>query len=115
MKRFEDINHSSKVDNFNALLVKILKDHFSVTTVQLFFLLLVSFVQVYISFLEDFLLFSVVRLELETRLAALEQQRALQDAADHAQKEEWEERLRSAQQGEESARRELQNLRSALH
>lgn len=56
----------------------------------------------------------VVRLELENRLAALEQQRALQEAADHAQSEDWEERLRSAQQGEESARRELQNLRSAL-
>lgn len=54
---------------------------------------------------------SGIRLELENRLAALEQQRALQDAADHAQKEEWEERFRSTQQGEESARRELHNLR----
>lgn len=54
------------------------------------------------------------RLELENRLAALEQQRALQDAADHAQREELEERLRSTQHGEESARRELQNLRSAF-
>uniref|UniRef100_A0A7N8YMX5 Centrosomal protein 83 n=1 Tax=Mastacembelus armatus TaxID=205130 RepID=A0A7N8YMX5_9TELE len=54
------------------------------------------------------------KLELENHLAALEQQRALQAAADQAQKEEWEERLRSAQQGEESSRRELQNLRSAL-
>lgn len=44
-------------------------------------------------------------------MAALEQQRALQDATDHAQKEEWEERLRGAQQGEESARRELHTLR----
>uniref|UniRef100_A0A3B4GF52 Centrosomal protein 83 n=1 Tax=Pundamilia nyererei TaxID=303518 RepID=A0A3B4GF52_9CICH len=49
-------------------------------------------------------------LELENRLAALEQQRALHDASDQAQKEEWEERLRSTQQGEETARRELQNL-----
>lgn len=53
------------------------------------------------------------RLELENRLAVLEQQRALQDSSDQALKEEWEERLRSAQQGEESLRRELQNLRSA--
>ncbi len=56
----------------------------------------------------------MVRIELESRLAALEQQRVQQDAADHAQKEEWEERLRSTQQGEESARREAQNLRSAF-
>ncbi|XP_047430739.1 centrosomal protein of 83 kDa [Mugil cephalus] len=54
------------------------------------------------------------KLELENRLAALEQQRALQDASDHALKEEWEERLRNAQQGEESVRRELQNLRTKL-
>uniref|UniRef100_A0AAQ5X8A8 Centrosomal protein 83 n=1 Tax=Amphiprion ocellaris TaxID=80972 RepID=A0AAQ5X8A8_AMPOC len=54
------------------------------------------------------------KLELENRLAALEQQRALQDASDQAQKEEWEERLHNAQQGEESTRRELHNLRSAL-
>lgn len=54
----------------------------------------------------------VVRLELENRLTALEQQRALQDARDHAQKEEWEGRLRSIQQEEELARRELQSLRS---
>nr|XP_046234686.1 centrosomal protein of 83 kDa isoform X1 [Scatophagus argus] len=54
------------------------------------------------------------KLELENRLSALEQQRALQDAADHAQREEWEERLRSTQHGEESARRELQNLRTKL-
>lgn len=53
----------------------------------------------------------VVRLEMENRLAALEQQRALQEASDHAQKEEWEERLRNAQQGEESTRREVQTLR----
>lgn len=55
----------------------------------------------------------VVRLEVENRLAALEQQRALQDAADQSQKEEYEERIRTAQQGEEAARRELQSLRSA--
>lgn len=60
-------------------------------------------------------MFYIVRLELENRLAALEQQRALQDAADHTQREEWEERLRSTQHGEELARRELQNLRSAFY
>ncbi|XP_054911705.1 centrosomal protein of 83 kDa-like isoform X1 [Poeciliopsis prolifica] len=54
------------------------------------------------------------RLELENRLAVLEQQRALQDSSDQTLKEEWEERLRSAQQGEESLRRELQNLRNKL-
>lgn len=50
-------------------------------------------------------------MELENRLATLEQQRALHEASDQAQKEEWEERVRSAQQAEESVRRELQNLR----
>uniref|UniRef100_A0A3Q1ERR3 Centrosomal protein 83 n=1 Tax=Acanthochromis polyacanthus TaxID=80966 RepID=A0A3Q1ERR3_9TELE len=54
------------------------------------------------------------KLELENRLAALEQQRALQDASDQAQKEEWEERLHNAQQGEQSTRRELNNLRTKL-
>ncbi|XP_059361324.1 centrosomal protein of 83 kDa isoform X2 [Carassius carassius] len=51
------------------------------------------------------------KLELENRLSELEQQRALQEAAGSSQKEEWEERLRAAQLGEESVRRELQNLR----
>ncbi|XP_072311078.1 centrosomal protein of 83 kDa [Eucyclogobius newberryi] len=55
------------------------------------------------------------KLELENRLVTLEQQRALYDAAAQAQKEECEDRIRSAQQAEESARRELQNLRSKLH
>uniref|UniRef100_A0A8C6PBL8 Centrosomal protein 83 n=1 Tax=Nothobranchius furzeri TaxID=105023 RepID=A0A8C6PBL8_NOTFU len=53
------------------------------------------------------------KLELESRLTALEKQRALQEASDYALKEEWAEQVRSAQLGEESARRELQNLRSA--
>ena len=52
------------------------------------------------------------RLEVESRLSELEQQRALQDSAGHAHREEWAERLRGAQLGEESARKELQNLRS---
>ena len=51
------------------------------------------------------------RLELENRLAELEQQRALQEASERALKEEWEERLRGAQQGEESVRKEVQSLR----
>ena len=59
----------------------------------------------------DHVLFYFDRLELENRLVALEQQRVLQDAANQAQNEDWEERLHSAQQGEESARREVQNLR----
>uniref|UniRef100_A0A671SM83 Centrosomal protein of 83 kDa-like n=1 Tax=Sinocyclocheilus anshuiensis TaxID=1608454 RepID=A0A671SM83_9TELE len=51
------------------------------------------------------------KLELENRLSELEQQRALQEAAGSSQKEEWEEHLRAAQLGEESVRKELQNLR----
>ncbi|KAM3587708.1 uncharacterized protein V6R79_012429 [Siganus canaliculatus] len=54
------------------------------------------------------------KLELENRLAALEQQRVLQDAAGDAQKEEWEEHVRVAQRGEETARRELQSMRTKL-
>ncbi|KAF7658345.1 hypothetical protein LDENG_00013930 [Lucifuga dentata] len=54
------------------------------------------------------------KLELENRLSTLEQQRALQDAAGHAQMEEWEERIRRVQQEEESARRELHTLRTKL-
>ncbi|XP_036977911.1 centrosomal protein of 83 kDa [Acanthopagrus latus] len=54
------------------------------------------------------------KLDLENRLATLEQQRALQDAADNTQREEWEERVHSAQHGEDSARRELQGLRTKL-
>ncbi|KAJ8006822.1 hypothetical protein DPEC_G00111210 [Dallia pectoralis] len=54
------------------------------------------------------------KLMLEDLLAELEQQRALQDAAGLTQKEEWEERLRDTQLGEESARKELQNLRTKL-
>ncbi|XP_061523943.1 centrosomal protein of 83 kDa-like isoform X2 [Phycodurus eques] len=54
------------------------------------------------------------KLELEHRLAALEQQRALQDTQAQAQKEEWEEQLGTAQRGETSARNELQSLRLRL-
>ncbi|KAJ3580951.1 hypothetical protein NHX12_017266, partial [Muraenolepis orangiensis] len=55
------------------------------------------------------------KLELETHMSELEQQRAQQDEAGHAHREEWEERLRGAQLGEESARKELHNLRTRLH
>lgn len=50
---------------------------------------------------------------MENRLSEFEQQRALQEATGNSQKEEWEERLRAAQLGEESVRKELQNLRQA--
>ncbi|KAM6986010.1 centrosomal protein of 83 kDa, partial [Aplochiton taeniatus] len=55
-----------------------------------------------------------VKLELENRLAELEQKMAFQGASGHAQKEEWEERLRRAQSGEESARKEMLALRTKL-
>lgn len=51
------------------------------------------------------------RLEMDNRLTELEQQRALQEAAANAQREEWEERIRCSQLGEESARKEAHNLR----
>ncbi|MFT7812576.1 centrosomal protein of 83 kDa [Arapaima gigas] len=54
------------------------------------------------------------KLELENRLSELEQQRALQNAADTSQKEEWEERLRAAQLAEEVARKDVQVLRYTL-
>ncbi|CAN9508148.1 unnamed protein product [Ophioblennius macclurei] len=54
------------------------------------------------------------KLELETRLAALEKQKLLQDGLENTQREEWEERLRNAQQSEDSARRELQHLRNKV-
>ncbi|XP_065124660.1 centrosomal protein of 83 kDa [Paramisgurnus dabryanus] len=54
------------------------------------------------------------KLELENRLSELEKQRALQEASGNSQKEEWEERLRAAQLGEESARKEMQNLRAKV-
>ncbi|KAM9323167.1 uncharacterized protein KZ484_021287 [Pholidichthys leucotaenia] len=54
------------------------------------------------------------KLELEKRVAALEQERALQNAIERTQKEEYEKRLHNAQQEKESVRRELQNLRMKL-
>lgn len=56
----------------------------------------------------------ILRLELENRLAAAEQQRALQDSTDQAQREEWEDRLHRVQQEEAAAHRELQSLRSNI-
>ncbi|KAL6473626.1 hypothetical protein MHYP_G00171870 [Metynnis hypsauchen] len=54
------------------------------------------------------------KLELENRLSELEQQRALQEATGNSLKEEWEDRVRSAQLGEEAARKELQNIRAKV-
>ncbi|XP_029350757.1 centrosomal protein of 83 kDa isoform X2 [Echeneis naucrates] len=54
------------------------------------------------------------KLELENRLAALEQQRALQDATGQSQREEWEERVRCAHQSEEAARKENQTSAAKL-
>uniref|UniRef100_A0AAY4EQ25 Centrosomal protein of 83 kDa n=1 Tax=Denticeps clupeoides TaxID=299321 RepID=A0AAY4EQ25_9TELE len=53
------------------------------------------------------------KLELESRLAELEQQWALQETSRDAQRDEWQEQIRGAQLGEESARRETQTLRQA--
>nr|XP_057933724.1 centrosomal protein of 83 kDa-like [Doryrhamphus excisus] len=54
------------------------------------------------------------KLELESHLAKLEQQRLLQDTTVEAQKREWEEQLRFAQKSEESVRKELQGLKIRL-
>ncbi|KAK1789540.1 hypothetical protein P4O66_015460, partial [Electrophorus voltai] len=54
------------------------------------------------------------KLELENRLSDLEQQRALQEATGNSQKEEWEDRVRAAQLGEEAVRKELQNIRAKV-
>ena len=48
---------------------------------------------------------------MDNRLAELEQQKALQEAAASAQRDEWEERIRSSQLGEESMRKEAHSLR----
>ncbi|XP_048862932.1 centrosomal protein of 83 kDa [Brienomyrus brachyistius] len=51
------------------------------------------------------------KLELENRVTDLEQQRTLQEAAEISQKEQWEERFRAAQSGEETARKEALSLK----
>ncbi|MGH0171682.1 UNVERIFIED_CONTAM: hypothetical protein FKN15_061870 [Acipenser sinensis] len=48
--------------------------------------------------------------ELENRVADLEQQKAVQEAAGHLEQEQWEEKMRSMQVTEESAKKEAQNL-----
>lgn len=50
-------------------------------------------------------------MELETRLSAVQQQTSLKDAAARDQLAEWEERLSGAKLREESASRELQELK----
>ncbi|XP_062860138.1 centrosomal protein of 83 kDa isoform X2 [Trichomycterus rosablanca] len=54
------------------------------------------------------------KLELEHRLSELEQQRALQEATGNSKSEEFEDRLRAAQLGEEVARKELQNIKAKV-
>ncbi|KAI5614934.1 centrosomal protein of 83 kDa isoform X2 [Silurus asotus] len=54
------------------------------------------------------------RLELENRVSELEQQKALQEATGNSKNEEFEDRLRRAFLGEESARKELQNIKAKL-
>ncbi|MCI4382190.1 hypothetical protein PGIGA_G00260380 [Pangasianodon gigas] len=54
------------------------------------------------------------KLELENRLSELEQLRALQEASGNSKNEESEGRLRAALLGEESARKELQNIKAKL-
>ncbi|XP_060770254.1 centrosomal protein of 83 kDa isoform X2 [Neoarius graeffei] len=54
------------------------------------------------------------KLELENRLSELEQLRTLQEATRTSKNEESEERLRAAWLGEETARKELQNIKTKL-
>lgn len=59
-------------------------------------------------------LFFVVRLELEHHLSSMQQQTSLKEAAAREQMADWEERLSSAKRREESASRELQDLRQVF-
>lgn len=52
-----------------------------------------------------------IRSELENRLSEMEQLRALQEATGNSKNEEFEDRLRAAWLGEETARKELQNIK----
>ncbi|MBN3302461.1 CEP83 protein, partial [Amia calva] len=54
------------------------------------------------------------KLELESCVAELEQQRASQEAAGNSDREQCQEKLRAAQLSEESARKDAQNLRAKL-
>lgn len=58
--------------------------------------------------------FSVVRLELEHHLSSMQQQTSLKEAAAREQMADWEERLSSAKLREESASKELQDLRQVF-
>ncbi|XP_041110744.1 centrosomal protein of 83 kDa [Polyodon spathula] len=52
--------------------------------------------------------------ELENRVADLEQQKALQEAAGRSEQEQWEEKMQAVQLTEESAKKEVQNLRAKV-
>ncbi|MGH0160635.1 UNVERIFIED_CONTAM: hypothetical protein FKN15_039576 [Acipenser sinensis] len=52
--------------------------------------------------------------ELENRVADLEQQKAVQEAARCSEQEQWEEKMRAMQVTEESAKKEAQNLRAKV-
>ncbi|KAM5288493.1 centrosomal protein of 83 kDa isoform 1-T1 [Ctenodactylus gundi] len=54
------------------------------------------------------------KLELENKLADLEKMKVEQEAWRHAEKDQYEEKLRASQMAEDSARRELQNIRLKL-
>ncbi|XP_060743493.1 centrosomal protein of 83 kDa isoform X2 [Tachysurus vachellii] len=54
------------------------------------------------------------KLELENRLSELEQLRALQETTGNSKNEEYEDRLRAAWLGEESVRKELQNIKAKM-
>ncbi|KAF5901670.1 centrosomal protein of 83 kDa isoform X1, partial [Clarias magur] len=54
------------------------------------------------------------KLELENHLSELKQLRALQEAAENSKSEEFEDRLNAAWLAEESARKELQNIKAKL-
>lgn len=55
------------------------------------------------------------RLELESRLADLEKMKVEHDVWRQSEKDQCEEKLRSSQMAEESARRELQSIRLYMH
>ncbi|XP_061662455.1 centrosomal protein of 83 kDa-like [Syngnathoides biaculeatus] len=54
------------------------------------------------------------KLDLEQRVAEFEREKAVREMNAQAQKEEWQEKARVALQGEESARKELQGLKTKL-
>ncbi|XP_069048604.1 centrosomal protein of 83 kDa [Lepisosteus oculatus] len=54
------------------------------------------------------------KLELESRVAELEQQRAVQEAAGSSHREQWQEKLRAVERSEDIARKEVQSLRTKV-